>query len=329
MNDDVRNRIQADYDRLLKILPTDVRKKLQPVVHEAEEMKMRFGLPLKIKHHDRWHKYPELVIDQGHLTDFRSRFDEIRDDNRAGIDGTGHRISRIPSADGKGTDGFNIRIARFFGGLAEVLRPSLHTHPSMLIAGLAGKGKSTLLRDVARIIAEKYDANVTVVDTSNEVAGDGRIPHPGIGEADRYFVPVKARQHEVILEAVANNSALIIVIDEVQKQEEAEAVRGLSAKAQFVATTHGDDPAAIIQNGPLAALFHPTPLFRWLLMVREIGVYDLYDMPQAVQGVQGGRTPTPLESFKVRVQAVETTAPTLPEAGSRDEDELKAPSKAV
>ncbi|SMB77935.1 ATP-binding protein [Deinococcus hopiensis] len=255
----VEARIQKDYQKLLAILPADIREVLQGVISDTEEVKLRFGREMKIKHHGTWHKYPHLVIGQSHLTDFRSRLDHIRDDNRTGIDGTGHRISRIPSADGRGTDGFNIRVARFYVGVGEVLRARLHEDPTMLIMGLAGKGKSTLLRDVTRIIAEKYDANVTIVDTSNEVAGDGRTPHPGIGEADRYFVPVKAKQHEVMLEAIANNSAHIIVIDEVQTKLEADTIRHLSAKGEFVATTHGDSITEIIENELLAALFHPTP----------------------------------------------------------------------
>ncbi len=298
---EVQRRIQADYDRLLDILPTDIGAKLRPVIHEAEEAKLRFGRSLKIKHHGEWHRYDDLVINQMHLTEFRSNFDSIRDDNRAGIDGTGHRISRIPSADGRGTDGFNLRIARFYGGVADVLRPYLHESPSMLICGLAGKGKSTVLRDVARIIAEKYDANVTIVDTSNEVAGDGRVPHPGIGEADRYFVPIKARQHEVMLEVIANNSAHIVVIDEVQTQLEAEAIRSLSVKAVFTATTHGQDLSEIVKNVPLRALFHPEPVFKWVLMIPELGQYEIYDLAAAVQAVNAGRLPEALARFYAKV----------------------------
>ncbi|MBB6017086.1 hypothetical protein ACFP9V_22785 [Deinococcus radiopugnans] len=300
--DQVLERVQADYDRLLNILPTDIGAKLRPVIHEAEEAKLRFGRPLKIKHHGQWQRYDDLVVTQLHLTEFRSNFDGIRDDNRAGIDGTGHRISRIPSADGQGTDGFNLRIARFYGGVADVLRPYLHASPSMLICGLAGKGKSTVLRDVARIIAEKYDANVTIVDTSNEVAGDGRVPHPGIGEADRYFVPVKAQQHEVMLEVIANNSAHIVVIDEVQTEVEAEAIRSLSVKAVFTATTHGSDLVKIIQNGPLQALFHPEPVFRWALMIPELGHYHLYDLAQAVRAVNAGCPLEALARFYAKVE---------------------------
>lgn len=172
----------------------------------------------------------------------------------------------------------------------------------MLIMGMAGKGKSTLLRDYIRIAAEKYDANLTVVDTSNEIAGDGRTPHPGIGEADRYFVPVKAEQYKVMLEAIANNSAQIIAIDELQTRLEAETVRDLSVKASFIATTHGDNITQIIKNTALEPLFFPTPLFYWGLVVREIGVYDLYDLRQAVEDVRAGREPQPLETITARIE---------------------------
>lgn len=300
--EEVNQRIQADYEKLLRILPFEIREALKPVINDSEEVKIRFGRPLKIKHHGKWHRYDNLVIRQDHLTDLRSRIDHIRDDNRAGIDGTGHRISRIPSADGKGTDGFNIRIARFYVGVAELLRKCVETHPSMLIMGLAGKGKSTLLRDYIRIAAEKYDANLTVVDTSNEVAGDGRTPHPGIGEADRYFVPIKAEQHKIMLEAIANNSAHYVAIDEVQTRLEAETIRDLSVKASFIATTHGDSITEIIQNASLEPLFHPVALFKWGLVVREIGLYDLYDLQQAVQDVNAGRVPEPIETINAGIE---------------------------
>lgn len=299
--EEVNIRIQQDYAKLLRILPVDIRALLEPVIDDSEEVKIRFGRPLKIKHHGRWQKY-DLIITQNHLTDLRSRIDHIRDDNRAGVDGTGHRISRIPSADGKGTDGFNIRIARFYVGVAELLRKCVEIDPSMLIMGLAGKGKSTLLRDYIRIVAEKFDANLTVVDTSNEVAGDGRTPHPGIGEADRYFVPVKAEQHKVMLEAIANNSAHILAIDEVQTRLEADTIKDLSVKASFIATTHGDSITEIINNKALEPLFFPQALFKWGLVVREIGVYDLYDLQQAVQEVQAGREPTVLETINAKIE---------------------------
>lgn len=300
--EEIQARIEQDYDKLLKLLPFDVRSKLKPVIDDAEEVKMRFGRPLKIKHHGKWHKYNDLTVKQEHLTDFRARIDHIRDDNRAGIDGTGHRVSRIPSADGKGTDGFNIRIARFYVGVAEVLRKCVEIDPSMLIMGIAGKGKSTLLRDYVRIVAEIFDANLTVVDTSNEVAGDGRTPHPGIGEADRYFVPVKAEQHKVMLEAIANNSAHILAIDEVQTRLEAETIRDLSVKAKFIATTHGDSITEIINNTALAPLFYPTALFKWGVVVRDIGVYDLYDLQEAVEQVQAGLVPQAIETFEGRIE---------------------------
>ncbi|WP_135230571.1 hypothetical protein [Deinococcus fonticola] len=298
---EIDKRIQQDYEKLLRILPFDIRNALKPEIDETEEVKIRFGRPLKIKHHGKWHTYPDLTIEQQHLTDFRARIDHIRDDNRAGIDGTGHRISRIPSADGKGTDGFNIRIARFYVGVAELLRKCVEIHPSMLIMGLAGKGKSTLLRDYIRICAEKYDANLTVVDTSNEVAGDGRTPHPGIGEADRYFVPVKAEQHKIMLEAIANNSAHLVAIDEVQTRLEAETIKDLSVKADFIATTHGDSITEIIKNKSLEPLFYPVALFKWGLVVKDIGVYELFDLQQAVKEVSEGQEPVPLETIDARM----------------------------
>ncbi|MFD2610419.1 hypothetical protein ACFSR9_13370 [Deinococcus taklimakanensis] len=303
MNFDVQERIVQDYEKLLAILPFDIRDALRPVIAEAEEVKLRFGLPLKIKHHGTWHRYEHLVINQAHLSSLHSSLESpIRDDNRTGLNGTGHRISKVPGPDGKEIIGFNLRIARFYGGIAEVLRAVLHENPSILICGLAGKGKSTLLRDVIRVVAEKYDANVTVVDTSNEVAGDGKVPHPGIGEADRYFVPVKARQHEVMLEAVANNSAHIVAIDEIQRLSEAETIRDLSVKARFIGSTHGDDMEALIHNRSLAPLFHPVPVFAWALLIREIGVYDLYDLEQAVEDARQGRPVTPRASFTARIQ---------------------------
>lgn len=292
---------REDYAKVLAFMHPDIRAKVEPEIDHTEEVKIRFGRPLKVKHHGRWHKYPELVITQDHLTDVNANVLGWRDDNRKGIDGTGHRLVRIPSADGRGTDGVNIRIARFITGIAEFLRPSLEESPSILIAGKAGTGKTTLLRDICRILGELWDANLVIVDSSNEVSGDGRVPHPAIGEADRLQVPMKAAQENVIYEAFRNNSGHVIALDEVTTEAEARTLR----QAQFhsvevVATTHGDDPLEVVGNLSLQALMRPKPVFTWLLVTVERGVYNLYKLADAVKAYDEGRPVLPYRSFDLR-----------------------------
>lgn len=294
----------SDLDKLLAFLHPELRRAVEPFMDDAEEIKVRFGRPLKVKRRDVWVSFPSLVVTQEHLTDINAKVLGWRDDDRKGIDGTGHRLSRIPSATGKGTDGVTLRVGRYVTGVAEFLRPALEEHPSLLIAGRAGTGKTTLLRDVCRILGETWDAHLVVVDTSMEVAGDGRVPHPAIGDCDRLQVPSKKEQAGVIFAALRNHNARVIVVDEVGYEDEARVLRHVhNAGVHLVATTHGHTPEGVIGNVALAALLRPEPVFHWLLVVRERGVFDLYDLHETVAAVDACRKTRAVECVHARGDA--------------------------
>ena len=136
------------------------------------------------------------------------------DDNRAGIERTLHRISAIRNRNGK-VVGLTCRIGRAVYGTIEIITDFVESGKSILIMGRPGVGKTTMLREAARVLAEEQRKRVVVVDTSNEIAGDGDIPHPAIGKARRMQVRTPQMQHEVMIEAVENHMPQVIVIDEI------------------------------------------------------------------------------------------------------------------
>ncbi|HEY4389210.1 MAG TPA: AAA family ATPase, partial [Ktedonobacteraceae bacterium] len=164
------------------------------------------------------------------------RIGEFGDDNRAGIERTLHRISAMRNRKGK-VVGLTCRIGRAVLGSIALIRDIVEQGQSILILGRPGVGKTTLLREIARVLADEANKRVVVVDTSNEIAGDGDIPHPGIGRARRMQVARTAEQHAVMIEAVENHMPQVIVIDEIGTELEAAAARTIAERGvQLVAT---------------------------------------------------------------------------------------------
>lgn len=173
-------------------------------------------------------------------------------DNRAGIPRTLHRISAIRNRDGR-VVGLTCRVGRAVYGTVDIVRDIVESGQSILLLGRPGVGKTTLLREVARILGEKK--RVVIVDTSNEIAGDGDIPHPSIGRARRMQVPTPSLQHEVMIEAVENHMPDVIVIDEIGRELEAEAARTIAERGvQLVGTAHGNTLDNLIMNPTLSDL---------------------------------------------------------------------------
>jgi stage III sporulation protein SpoIIIAA len=182
------------------------------------------------------------------------RIGEFGDDNRAGIERTLHRISALRNRKGK-VVGLTCRIGRAVLGSIALIRDIVEQGQSILILGRPGVGKTTLLREIARVLADEANKRVIVVDTSNEIAGDGDIPHPGIGCARRMQVARTAEQHAVMIEAVENHMPQVIVIDEIGTELEAAAARTIAERGvQLVATAHGNSLNNLLVNPTLSDL---------------------------------------------------------------------------
>src|SRR5437660_2643752 len=175
-------------------------------------------------------------------------------DNRAGIERTLRRISALRNRVGT-TIGLTCRVGRALFGTVDILRDVVEQGKSLLLLGRPGVGKTTLLREAARLLADDVGKRVIVVDTSNEIAGDGDIPHPGIGRARRMQVRTPAEQHAVMIEAVENHMPEVIVIDEIGTELEAQAARTIAERGvQLVGTAHGNTLENLMLNPTLADL---------------------------------------------------------------------------
>ncbi len=176
------------------------------------------------------------------------------DDNRAGIERTLHRISAIRNRNGK-IVGLTCRIGRAVYGTIDIISDFVETGKSILIMGRPGIGKTTMLREAARVLADDLGKRVVVVDTSNEIAGDGDIPHPAIGKARRMQVRTPSLQHEVMIEAVENHMPQVIVIDEIGTELEAQAARTIAERGvQLIGTAHGNNLDNLMLNPTLSDL---------------------------------------------------------------------------
>jgi len=176
------------------------------------------------------------------------------DDNRAGIERTLHRISAIRNRKGR-IVGLSCRVGRAVFGTITLIKDLVESGKSILLLGRPGVGKTTMLREVARVLAEDFNKRVVIVDTSNEIAGDGDIPHPAIGRARRMQVATPAMQHAVMIEAVENHMPEVIIIDEIGTELEAQAARTIAERGvQLVGTAHGNTLENLMMNPTLSDL---------------------------------------------------------------------------
>ena len=200
-----------------------------------------------------------FLLDSREVTDVDieyvlERIGPFGEDNRAGIERTLHRISAIRNRKEK-VVGLTLRVGRAVYGTIRIIEDLVFTGKSILLVGRPGVGKTTMLREVARVLSDDAHKRTIVVDTSNEIGGDGDIPHPGIGRARRMQVSVPARQHAVMIEAVENHMPEVIVIDEIGTELEANAARTIAERGvQLVATAHGNTLENLIMNPTLSDL---------------------------------------------------------------------------
>ncbi len=242
--------------QLLEVLPAVVRGRLERNngLDGLIEVVLDYGRPAEARYRDRTERFEDVFVSEHDLDFVTKSIGEFGSDNRAGIERTLHRISCLRNRHGK-VIGLTCRVGRALEGTIDIIDDIVRSGQSILLLGKPGIGKTTKLREVARVLADEVGKRVVIVDTSNEIAGDGDIPHPGIGAARRMQVPSAPLQHQVMIEAVENHMPEVIVIDEIGNEAEATAARTIAERGvQLVGTAHGQSLENLMLNPSLADL---------------------------------------------------------------------------
>jgi len=249
-----KRQITDDLEALLAVLPEDLAKVITEMNHNDEllEVILDLGRVPTVRLTTGEVVLAEREVtheDISHVVEHLGEFDA---DNRAGLERTLHRISAIRNRRAH-IVGLTCRVGRAVYGTIDVIQDLIATGKSLLLLGRPGVGKTTMLREAARILAETK--RVVVVDTSNEIGGDGDVPHPAVGRARRMQVAAPSLQHEVMIEAVENHSPEVIVIDEIGRELEAAAARTIAERGvQLIGTAHGNTLENLLLNPTLSDL---------------------------------------------------------------------------
>ena len=251
-----QEQITDNLDQLLEVVPPPTRERLEqmPDLDELLEIVLDLGRQAEARFPGSVATLCNTEVTSKDIDYVVSHIGEFGKDNRAGIERTLHRISAIRNRQAK-IVGLTCRIGRAVYGTIDIIRDVVETGKSILLLGRPGVGKTTKLREVARVLSEEFKKRVVVVDTSNEIAGDGDIPHPAIGTARRMQVASPELQHTVMIEAVENHMPQVIVIDEIGREAEAFAARTIAERGvQLVATAHGNSLENLLMNPTLSDL---------------------------------------------------------------------------
>ena len=245
-----------DLEKLIENLPLFLQEHLNK--HIYRDQLIEIVLDLGRRPEARFIHGPEYlsqkIISWQDIDYVTKRISKFSSENRAGIERTLHRISCIRNRQFL-INGLTCRVGRAVFGTISVVRDLLESEKSILILGKPGVGKTTIIREIGRVLADEMEKRVIIIDTSNEIAGDSDIPHSGIGRARRMQVPKTELQHQVMIEAVENHMPQVIIIDEIGTDLEVLAARTIAEKGvQLVGTTHGNCLENLIKNPPLADL---------------------------------------------------------------------------
>nr|YP_010133829.1 hypothetical protein RF45 [Fistulifera saprophila]QWM93319.1 hypothetical protein RF45 [Fistulifera saprophila] len=245
-----------DLEKLIENLPVFLQEHLNQ--HPNKEQLIEIVLDLGRRPEARFVNGPEYlsqkIISWQDIDYVTKRISKFSNENRAGIERTLHRISCIRNRQFL-INGLTCRVGRAVFGTISIIRDLLESGKSILILGKPGVGKTTIIREIARVLADEMEKRVIIIDTSNEIAGDSDIPHSGIGRARRMQVAKTELQHQVMIEAVENHMPQVIIIDEIGTELEVLAARTIAEKGvQLVGTTHGNCLKNLIKNPPLADL---------------------------------------------------------------------------
>ncbi len=247
---------QTDIEKLIEIMPQRIKMNIKEgMLDDAIEIVLDIG------------RIPEIRLGNGKILSLgnenitrddldyiTSQLPEFTSDNRSGIAGTLHRISAIRNRQGK-IVGLTCRIGRVITGTIECIKDFVVQNKSILFLGRPGVGKTTKLREITRLMADELGKRVVVVDTSNEIAGDGDVAHPAIGKARRMQVSQPEYQKDIMIEAVENHTPEVIVVDEIGTELEAAAARTIAERGvMLIATAHGNTLDNLIKNPTLSDL---------------------------------------------------------------------------
>lgn len=257
---EMEHTITDDIRELLEVLPEGVGQRIlqlhkqNPNYGELVEIVMDLGRPPEARFQHEEMPLGEIDVTRHDLAMVAERIGEFGDDNRAGIERTLHRISAIRNRSGE-IVGLTCRVGRAVFGTIAIISDLIESGESVLILGRPGVGKTTMLRETARVLADELRQRVVVVDTSNEIAGDGDIPHPAIGRARRMQVPTPTAQDRIMIEAVENHMPQVVVIDEIGTELEAMAARTIAERGvQLIGTAHGNTLENLMLNPTLTDL---------------------------------------------------------------------------
>ena len=248
--------VNDDLEKLIENLPFFLQENLTQ--HPYKNQLIEIVLDLGRRPEARFVSGPEYlsqkIISWQDIDYTTKRISKFSNENRAGIERTLHRISCIRNRQFL-INGLTCRVGRAVFGIISVVRDLLESEQSILILGKPGVGKTTIIREIARVLADEMEKRVIIIDTSNEIAGDSDIPHSGIGRARRMQVSKAELQHQIMIEAVENHMPQVIIIDEIGTELEVLAARTIAEKGvQLVGTTHGNCLENLIKNPPLTDL---------------------------------------------------------------------------
>jgi stage III sporulation protein SpoIIIAA len=245
-----------DLEKLVGLIPPKIRKVLlEKSLDELVEIVLDIGRLPEIRHLSGHIEYlGEDIVTEEEIKFITEKIEDFTNDNRSGIPGTLHRISAIKNRKNK-TIGLTCRVGRVVTGTIFCIKDLVAKGKSILFLGRPGVGKTTKLREISRMLADDFGKRVVIVDTSNEIAGDGDIPHKAIGKSRRMQVSSPERQKDVMIEAVENHTPEVVVVDEIGTEEEAQASRTIAERGvMLIATAHGNTLQNLIKNPTLSDL---------------------------------------------------------------------------
>lgn len=249
----LENDANEELAKLISIMPVKVAEKINQLDNHKDllEIVLDLGREPEVRFTNSIQYLDLPLVTMEDINYVVSRVGDFGKDRRAGIERTLHRISGIQNRKGV-VIGLTCRVGRAIQGTVDIIKDLVESGRSILMMGIPGIGKTTKLREIARIISSEMGKRVIVIDTSNEIAGDGDIPHPAIGRARRMQVDLPENQHSVMIEAVENHMPEVIIIDEISTEAEALAARTIAERGvQLIGTAHGSSIENIIMNPTL------------------------------------------------------------------------------